>query len=97
MRIRVQAPTADVVAVLADTLTPEELALLAHESAERPTDPFDVTPRRGVALTTVAIWIASTVASGATYDLARAAFRKARRALEERFGTTRVEQDETEE
>lgn len=89
--LNVEAPVEEVRAVLADTLSAEELSLLRFDQREKAPDPFDVGERGEViTLITVVIWTAQAVASGVVGGAAWDLTKKAHAALARRFGEHNV-------
>ena len=87
MPIRVTAPREEVAKLLAEQLTPSELALLQIAQEEEPPDPFEPTPRRLEPVMTIVI---PAILGGAAYDVVKWAVLKAHKVLVEKYGNEKV-------
>lgn len=91
MRVLVDAPRDEVLAVLRTEFSEAELARLNIDTPDASNAAFGSAPRRAEPLTTIALWFASAIAGGIAYDLTK----KAATVLVKKFGSTRVTEEGT--
>lgn len=95
MPISVHATEDEVLSVLREELSAEELAQLRLECAPDAgsASPFSPAPRRAEPITTatVVIWVISGIAGGLAYDATKHLAKKVRELLTRKFGDARVD------
>lgn len=94
MAITVRASENDVLAVLRDELSAEELASIRIDPPDgvESASSFSPGPRRAEPITTatVVIWVVSAIAGGVAYDAVKELTKKVRDLLEKKFGASKV-------